>query len=78
MKCLFCVQYWIAEEVQRKRQNLNPEGVCVLIQEHNIPKKRGLKTAHDPKELIISFSILDTLTWKDSNMGSQMIFCQGK
>ena len=41
-------------------------------------KKRGLKTAHDPKELITSFSALDTLTWKDSNMGSQMIFCQGK
>ena len=39
MKCLVCVQYSIAEEVQRKRQNSNPEGVCVLIQELNIPKK---------------------------------------
>ena len=73
MKCLVCIQYSIAEEVQRKRQNSNPEGVCVLIQELNIPKKSYKNRAHDPKELIISFS---ALTWKDSNMGSQMIFCQ--
>lgn len=62
MKCLVCVQYSIAEEVQRKRQNLNPEGVCVLIQELNIPKKSYKNRAHDPKELIISFSALSTLT----------------
>lgn len=51
MKCLVCVQYSIAEEVQRKRQNLNPEGVCVLIQELNIPKKSYKNRAHDPKSL---------------------------